>query len=307
MSHANTQKKSPSDTPELLPVEMISKLASIELAARLVVEGLMTGIHRSPRKGFSTEFADHRQYVAGDDLRLIDWVVYAKTDHYYIKQFEGETNVRLYLLLDCSGSMRYTSGEVTKLRYGQCLAASLAYLMIKQRDSAGLVTFDQKIREFLPPRSVPSHMVHMLRTLENIEAGGETAVAPILHEMAERIKRRAMVIVISDMFDDPEPLIHGLLHFRHNRHEVIVFHVVDPAELDFPFQKFATFRDLENGSRLELDPRYLRRSYQEEIGRFIENLRHSCAVHDIEYVLLNTQVPYDRALLAYLSKRTKLG
>jgi len=156
VSHANTQKKSPAGSAELLPVAMVSKLASVELVARLVVEGLMTGIHRSPQKGFSTEFADHRQYVAGDDLRLLDWVVYAKTDHYYIKQYEGETNVRLYVLLDSSGSMRYASGEVSKLRYGQCLAAALAYLMIKQRDSAGLVTFDRRIRDFIPPRSVPS-------------------------------------------------------------------------------------------------------------------------------------------------------
>jgi len=295
-------------TQQILQPEVLAKLSHVELVARLVVEGLMTGIHRSPHKGFSVEFADHREYVPGDDLRFLDWIVYAKTDNYYIQQFEGETNARMYLLLDSSGSMTYgREGVLSKFRYAQCLAASLAFLMIRQRDSCGLVTFDEQMREYIPPRGVASHLHYLLNTLQNTVPGGETDVSQIFHSVAEKIRRRGLVVIISDLFDDTEEILNALVHFRHYKHEVLVFHVMDPDEIEFPFDKYATFEDIEEGYRLNLDPRVLRKEYRKEVDQFIQTLRLRCGAHDIQYVLLNTQVPFDQALLAYLSKRTRLG
>ena len=251
------------------------------------------------------EFAEHREYVPGDDIKHIDWKVYARSDRYYIKQYEEETNLTATLLVDGSESMRYRSEAEgpSKLDYACYLAASLAYLVLRQRDSVGLVTFDEEIRKFIPPGSSPSHRNLVLDALNTIEPARRTGLGAVLHSMADRVRRKGLIILISDLLDDPQEILSGLRHFRHRRHEVIVFHVLDHAERTFPFRSMTRFRGLEALGEVTCDPHALRSAYLEELELYLGKLRHGCRADRIDYVPLDTSAPLDVALTSYLSTR----
>ena len=286
----------------------LSRLGNIELVAKQVVEGFLTGRHRSPYHGFSVEYLDHRAYTPGDDLRALDWKMLARSDKYQIKLYEDETNLRAYILLDCSESMAFNSeGELDKLSYGCYLAAALTYLLIRQNDAVGLLLFDTEVRKFIPPRAHPSQFRRVLETLEHVAPGGETDVGSVLHEAAERTKRRGLIILISDLIDDEASIADGLQHFRHNNHEVLVFHTLDNAELDFPFDRLTRFKDMEGAGRVVANPQRLRRRYVARINEFVERLKSDCFERNISYILANTDQPYARYLAAYLDKRSRLG
>lgn len=295
------------NTRKYLNPEVVSKLRSMDLRARLVVEGFITGLHKSPYHGFSVEFAEHRQYMPGDEIKHIDWKVYGKTDRFYVKQFEEETNLKSYILLDASASMGYSSTGMSKLQYASYLAGALSYLMIRQRDAVGLVTFDEKIRRYLPPRSVTSYLNQILTELDHTESSSKTDIATALHQMADRIKRRGLIILFSDLLDDPQKVISGLRHFRHKKHEVIVFQILDPLELTFEFKQDAVFKDLESGEEINTQPWHIRSEYQQQVNKFINTYKKFCREHQIDYVMLNTKENYDRALFEYLIKRKRIG
>jgi uncharacterized protein (DUF58 family) len=285
--------------------QTLAKLEGLELRARLIVEGYVSGVHRSPYHGFSIEFAEHREYVPGDDLRYVDWKVFGKTDKVYLKQYEEETNLVSYLLLDTSESMQYRSdgAALSKLEYAQCVAGALSYLILQQQDSVGLVTFDKEIRALIRASSNPSHLKTLLHVMEQSSAERKTATGPIFHELAERLKKRGVVIVLSDLFDDVPSLLAGLKHFRHRRHEVILFHVLDPAELDFPFRQPTLFKGLEEWPEVLADPRSLRRAYLAEFHKFLHDVKLGCRKERIDYVEMRTDQPLDVALSSYLSSR----
>jgi len=288
-----------------LDPEVLARLEGLSLRARRIVEGYFSGAHRSPLRGFSIEFAEHREYAPGDDLRYLDWKVFGRTDKYYLKQFEEETNLVCYLLLDTSQSMQYQSAgaAMSKLDYARCLTAALAYLVLHQQDSAGLVTFDSEIRAMVRPRGNPSHLNELLHVMDIASAERKTATGPIFHELAERFRRRGVVVVASDLFDDVETMMAGLKHFRHRRHEVVLLHVLDPAEVDFPFQDTTLFRGLEAMPDVLVEPRALRKAYRKEIDAFLRRLKQGCRRHQMDYVLMRTDEPVDVALSAYLSAR----
>ena len=294
------------DYKKYLRPDIVSRLSGLEIKARLVVEGFIAGLHRSPYHGFSVEFAEHRQYMPGDPIRNIDWKVYSRTDRFFVKEFEEETNLKAYLLLDISGSMGYHSNGISKLEYGSYLCAALSYLMLQQRDSVGLVTFDQKIQKYIPPKSAATHLHVLLSQLDKIQASQTTNVSSALHEMAERIKRRGLIILISDLFDYPEKIMSGLKHFRHRKHEVIVFHILDPRERDFSFPQEAIFKDIETQEEILTSPWQIQKDYQARLQEWIEKYRLESRESLIDYVLLDTSVPFDEALFAYLSKRQRL-
>lgn len=295
-----------------LPPDTLARLGRCEVLARGVVEGFISGKHKSPFKGFSVEFAEHRQYAPGDDLRNLDWRVLARKDRYYIKQYIEETNMRATLLLDASGSMAYAGDAaarregvpLSKFAYAQYLAAVLGYLLIGQQDAAGLVTFDTALRAYLPARARTSQVRSILETLERTEPGGETGLSDVFHDIAERIPRRGLVIILSDLYDDPAALINALHHFRYRRHDVLLFHIVADEELTFPFETYTKFRDLElSGNLLPIDPRTIRVAYLDQMRRFLEEIESACGRLKIHYVRMNTRVPYDEALAAHLSAR----
>jgi uncharacterized protein (DUF58 family) len=284
----------------------LARVKNLSLVARGVVEGFIAGLHASPYKGFSVEFAEHRKYAAGDNLRHLDWRILARTDRLYVKQYEEETNLRAQLLLDTSASMGYRHGAaLTKLAYASYLAAVLAHLMIRQQDAVGLTTFDTRVRLDLPPRSSPRHFDEMMRRLESIQPGRPTDLGAALHALAGRFKRRCLVVLISDLLGDQAAVERALHHFRHKRHEVIVFHVLDRAEIDFPFQDTASFRDLETGDLLQVDPAYVRDDYRSQVQEFIDGYRRACADCAIDYVSTDTSVPFDLMLSRYLAKRVR--
>src|SRR5689334_20953410 len=239
------------DYRKYLQPDVVAKLANMELVARLVVEGFITGLHKSPYHGFSVEFAEHRQYMPGDEIRHIDWKIYGKTDRYYIKQFEEETNLKSYLILDASKSMAYSSeGRISKLQYASYIAAALAQLMIQQRDAVGFTVYDEAVRTHMPPHATKSYLREILRHLETLTAGNRTGTANALHEIAERIKRRGLVIILSDFFDNPHEVLAALRHFRHKKNEVIVMQILDPLERSFAFGRDAVFKDMETSEEL---------------------------------------------------------
>jgi uncharacterized protein (DUF58 family) len=287
----------------------LRKYAGLTLMARNVVEGFLSGVHRSPFKGFSVEFAEHRQYTPGDEIRHIDWRAYGKTDRYYIKEYEEETNLKAYLLVDASGSMGFKGKgkHPTKFQYAQYVAASLAYLMLHQLDAVGLITHDTKVRSIIPPKASSKHLLNVLRTLEQTRPGGETGMATIWHELAAHyLKRRGMVIILSDFFDDIDALTKALRHLRHRNHEVILFHILAPEEIDFPYGKLTQFRNLENlNERIRVDCRRLREEYLKNFNIFCEQLRRRVGNMMIDYHLLRTDQPVDRALGIYLSRRQR--
>jgi len=292
---------------DYLKPEVVSRLSRLDLIARLVVEGFITGLHQSPYHGFSVEFSEYRQYMPGDPLRDLDWKVFGKTDRLYIKQYEEETNLKAYLLLDASGSMAYGSGAIHKFQYAAYATAALAHLMLRQRDAIGLVTFDDQIQTYLPPRSVGSHLHSLLNTLRNTEAAGtDTNLANTFHNLAERIKCRGLIIVLSDLLDDPDELLTGLKHFRHRKHEVIVFHILDPREMDLAFDRETRFVDLETGAQIATEPWHIVPDYRAHMDALINRFRKECRDSLIDYVLLETTEPFDTALFNYLSKRKRL-
>ncbi|MFC1746724.1 DUF58 domain-containing protein [Candidatus Neomarinimicrobiota bacterium] len=287
--------------------EIVSRLDNLSLRARLVVEGFIVGLHRSPYHGFSVEFAEHRAYGSGDEIRHVDWKLFGKTDRYYVKQFEEETNLKSYLIMDQSKSMGYTSGTISKLTYAQTLSAALAYLMLKQSDAIGLALFDSELRHFIPARAKPSHLNTILGRMSDIQPGPETTIAPTLHHLAETIVKRGLMIVISDFFDDPDSVLMGLKHLRHRKHEVIVFHILDREELEFNFSTRTRFRDMESGQVLTTEPWHLRGDYRKAIEKFIGDFRIKCRQQNIDYVQITTDEPLDRALSEYLLKRHHVG
>jgi uncharacterized protein (DUF58 family) len=287
---------------------VIARLSHLDVRARMVVEGFIAGMHRSPFHGFSVEFAEHRPYVPGDPLKNLDWKVWARSDRYLVKQYTEETNLRCHLLVDLSGSMGFRSerAALSKLEYAQSLAAALAYLMLHQQDAVGALMFAERPLRYIPARAIRSHLDILLKALGSSEPQGRTRLGPVLHELAERIKRRGLVILCSDLMDRPAEVLSGLQHFRHRNHEVIVFHVLDPDEIEFPYTDTATFVDLESGDRLTTEPWEIARRYREKFAAWTEAYKRNCRERRIDYVQLDTRTPFDRALLAYLEKRARL-
>ncbi|MFO7890608.1 MAG: DUF58 domain-containing protein [bacterium] len=290
-----------------LQPEFISRLAGLDIIARLVVEGFITGLHRSPYHGFSVEFSEYRPYMPGDSVRNIDWKVLGRTERYYVKQFEEETNLRAYLLMDSSGSMGYTSTNITKLQYARYLGAALTYLLLKQRDAAGLVTFSDQIQSYLPPRSVFSYLNQILIEMDSLKAEGKTRIADTFHILAEKIKKRGLIIILSDLFDDPDDILTALKHFRHRKHEIIVFHILDPMETQFSFDNDTVFIDMETQAKIQTLPKHIQGDYRHQIKQFLKKFKKECFHHKIDYYPVHTSKPFDESLYHYLVKRKKIG
>jgi uncharacterized protein (DUF58 family) len=320
------------DYKKFLQPSVISKLANIELKAKFVVEGFIAGLHKSPYHGFSVEFAEHRQYMPGDDLKYLDWKVLGRTDRYYIKQFEEETNLKSYIIVDASRSMQFRSSEselssgspfskifrkkeqvkaavkssISKLEYSTYIAASLAVLMNFQKDAAGLVVYDESVKTFIPPKATSQNLKLILNQLAAIQPSGKTNTASALNLVAERIKRRGLVIIFSDLFDDQTAVINALKHFRYKRNEVIMFQVLDPAEMNFAIDSPTIFKDMETNQEMLSQPISVMNSYKDAVKEFIDNYKTACLSNNIDYVLLSTETPFDQALLGYLNKRKRL-
>jgi uncharacterized protein (DUF58 family) len=291
------------DYRKYLDPKVLDKISRLDLKARLIVEGFVSGLHKSPYHGFSVEFAEHREYVPGDDIRHIDWKVFGRSDRYYIKQYEEETNLVSYVLLDVSESMRYAGNGMTKLDYGCCIAAALSYLVVQQQDSAGMVLFDDEVRAYMPASSNPSNLKEMIQKLSEIEAREKTDLGRVFHEIAERLGNKGLVVVISDLFDDPGRILAGLRHLRHRGHDVIVFHVLDHDEVTFPLERITRFEGLENGPRIVADPRALRQGYLEEVQKFRQTVRRGCLGDRVDFVEMDTSTRLDVALSSYLARR----
>lgn len=295
------------DFRRYLDPAVVSKLNSLELKARLVVEGFMVGLHRSPYHGFSVEFTQHRPYMQGDSLKNIDWKVYGKTEKYFIKQFEEETNLISYIVLDTSKSMDFAYGQnVKKLEYASILAASLMYLMIRQQDAAGIALYSDKIETLLPPKSSRAYLNELLKALVSVKASNSTHTAESLNIVAEKVKRRGLVIIISDFFDDLNSVLTAIKHFRYKKNEVIVFQILDPIERSFAFGRDAVFRDMETTEEITTQPYQIQKAYQKAMNEFLETIRLECVNAGIEYNLLDTSVPFDKALFSYFKKRSRL-
>jgi uncharacterized protein (DUF58 family) len=290
-----------------LDPQILARLEGLPLRARRIVEGYVSGVHRSPYHGFSIEFAEHREYAPGDDLRYLDWKVFGRTDKFYLKQFEEDTNLVCSIVLDISQSMCYQSprAAMAKLDYARCAAAALAYLVLRQQDSVALVTFDEQVRASLRESSNPSHWEQLLRVMEDSAPQRKTSLGPVFHDLAERFRRRGIVVVLSDMFGDVDAAVAGLKHFRHRRHEVILLHVLDPAELEFPFEEGTRFRGLEAWPDVVADPKALRRAYLDEFQRYLRRLQQGCRMAQVDYVPMRTDRSLEVALSSYLSARLK--
>lgn len=325
-----------SDYRKYLIPSVIARLSNMELKAKQVVEGFMAGLHKSPYHGFSVEFAEHRQYMPGDDLKHLDWKVFARTNRYYIKQFEEETNLKSYILMDISKSMTYNSksedlkeikaksifrklagvkakdstGEkaerISKIEYSSYLAASLSYLMVMQKDAVSLTTYDTKVRNHVPPHSTKTNLKLILKELSGVKSRYETGTAASLNSIADKIKRKGLVIVISDFFDSQDEVMNALKHFRYNRNEVIIFQVLDPAELSFLEGNPMTIVDLETREEMYSQPFAVQKSYREAMKEFIEKYKTECRKNKIDYVLLTTETPFDISLMRYLNKRSRI-
>jgi uncharacterized protein (DUF58 family) len=286
--------------------EVIRQVSRLDLRAKFIVEGFLAGLHASPFHGFSVEFSEHRKYVPGDDLKDLDWNIYAKTDKYYLKKFQAETNLTGYLVMDLSASMAYTyRQDLTKFEYAICLAAALGYLMIHQQDPVGLVTFDTRIQASLPPRSKRTQLGTILAVLANLKPAGKTDVAQCLHQLAVMIKTKSLVMLFSDLMTDPDTVLKSLHHLRHRGNEVILFHILDEAEVHFPFQGVIEFEDVEEHDKLTVDARGIRSDYLGALGEFQEFYRRECAKANIDYVSMDTSISFDKALMEYLIQRQK--
>ncbi|MCC7423601.1 MAG: DUF58 domain-containing protein [Planctomycetaceae bacterium] len=289
---------------DYLKPEVIQTVARLDLRARFIVEGFLTGLHASPFHGFSVEFSEHRRYSQGDDPKDIDWLVYAKTDRYYIKKYQAETNITGYLLMDLSESMAYTyRQQLTKFDYSVCLAAALAYLMVHQQDPVGLMTFGDTIKQSLPARSKRTQLGNILALLAKSHPTGPTEIARNLRQVASMIKHRGLLMIFSDLLTDPEPVIQALHYLRHARHDVILFHVLDEAEVTFPFDGMVDLREPETGDELIIDAEGIKGDYQEALKELRDKYRKECLAMGADYVALDTSMPFDRALVEYLSQR----
>ncbi len=285
------------------PAEL-SKVSGLQIRARLIVEGSVSGLHKSPYRGASVEFAEHREYVAGDDIRHIDWKVFGRSDRYYIKQYEEETNLRVQLLLDTSESMNYGSGAMSKLEYARTLSAALAYLVLWQQDAIGAFAFDERIRAEVPISSNRSHLQKLVGVLASEAGRDSTDLASVLGLIAERIKRKSLIILVSDLFDDVDKVTLGLRRLRHAGHDVVLFHTMDPYELEFPFNRMTLFEGLEDQPDQLADPNSLREAYLEEIHNFTRALKRACRNSLIDYQLVDTSRPFDQVLTEYLGRRS---
>lgn len=295
------------DSKQFLHPSAIRRIGRLELRARHIVEGLLSGMHRSPFFGQSVEFLQHRQYAPGDDLRHVDWKVWAKQDRLYVKQFEEDTNLRCQLLVDISNSMHYGSGPLNKFEYAATVACSLAYLLLKQQDSVGCIAFDETVRARTPLRSTRAHLSTIAAALESHKPAGKTDPGAILRELAETQPRRGMIILISDLFGDTESILRGLRLLRQRDHDVIVLHILDDDELDFPFDNPTRFEGLELPAQLTCNPRALRDGYLRAMEAFRQQIKRGCARDAVEYSLIRTSQPLDAALAALLSKRTAVA
>lgn len=291
-----------------LDPKVLSKISRLDLLARLVVEGFISGLHRSPFHGFSVEFASHREYVPGDDLKHLDWKVHAKTDRYVIKQYEEETNLKATFILDASESMHYGSKSLreglTKYRYAAAVSASLAFLLLQQQDAAGLAVFDEELRSYLPASANPNQIKTLVHAMDVVEPRAKTSMESICHALAEKISRRGLICLVSDLFTDIDGLLRGLQHFRHYDHEVMVLHIMDEDELTFPFQGNTMFRGLEQTGRLMVEPRALRKGYLEAVEGFCHEVKRKCVANRIDYKLISTAQHLDAALCAFLAARS---
>ena len=298
-----------SHVSEFLKPSDLQKISNLQVFARQVVEGFCSGLHRSPHKGFSVEFKQHRQYVPGDEIRHIDWRVFGRSDRFYIREYEEETNLRSTLILDRSGSMNYAgAGGMTKFEYATKLSACLAYLMLQQQDSVGLVTYDTKIRRYIPPRSRVSHLRVLIEELEKGEVGGETELGDVFHDLVPKLHRRGLLVIVSDCFGDVAKFLKAMAHFRSAWHEILVFQIWDRDELDFPFRGWTQFECLErDGIKHLLDPVLLREAYLANLDKFRDELTRGCRRHKIDLVPFVTDQPYAEALAAYLSRRRAMG
>ncbi len=298
---ADTQTRSLADP------QTLARLARLELRARQVVEGVISGMHRSPHRGSSVEFAQHRDYAQGDEIRHIDWKVYARTDRYHVKQFEEETNLKATLVMDASASMDYRGqhSPLSKREYGAVVAAAIASLLLRQRDAVGLATFDAGVRQYVPPASTSAHLKLLLEMLERRDSRPKTGLGDTFHDLAERLKRRGLLIILSDFFADPDEILRGLQHFRHRRHEVILFHLLDRDELTFPFKETAIFEGLEGGLPLTAEPNALRREYLRVFEAYADSLRRGCREMGMDYAQMPTDLPVDAAISRYLAQRSQ--
>jgi len=295
------------DYKNLLDPSIIPKINSLELRARLVVEGFMVGLHKSPYHGFSVEFTQHRPYMQGDGLKDVDWKVYGKTEKFYIKQYEEETNLRSYILLDVSKSMQFSSGNnVTKLEYASTLAAALSYLMMKQQDAFGLTLYSDRIVQYLPPKATKSYLQQILKSLVSVTASDTTNTASCLNSVAEKIQRRGLVIIISDLFDDIESVISALKHFSYQKNDVIVFQILDPIERNFAFGRDAIFKDMESEEELTTQPYQIQKAYKLAMEEFINKIKSECLNSKIDFNNIDTSTPFDKALMSYIQKRKRL-
>ena len=295
------------DKRKFLRPEIVAQLNSMLLRAKMVVEGSIIGKHRSPYHGFSVEFAEHRSYGFGDEIRHIDWKLFGKTDRLYIKRYEEETNLSAHLILDISNSMLYGSKKITKLKYANSLIASLAYLMINQQDATGLVQFSNKINRFILPKSRPSHLNVILSQLNDNLTEPDTNIEPVLHEMAERISKRGLIVLCSDLMDDPEKIINGLKHFRHKKQEVIVFHIFDRKEFEFNFKSRIKFLDMETKQEIDSEPWHIRDSYTKLVSDLQKYFRRNCRKNLIDYIPVFSDQSLESCIIEYLNKRKKLS
>jgi uncharacterized protein (DUF58 family) len=296
-----------SSAEKYLRPEVIRQVARLDLRAKFIVEGFLTGLHNSPFQGFSVEFSEHRKYTPGDDIKDIDWKVYAKTGKYFVKKYRAETNMTGHLLMDLSKSMGYTyRQELTKFEYGICLAAALAYLMVHQQDPVGLVTFDETIRTVLPPKSKRSQLGTMLSVLANLQPTGPTDIAAGLTQFLGLAKGKCLVMVFSDLLTDSEPVMKSLYRLRHAGHEVILFHILDEAEVQFPFTGLNDFEDPESGELIrDIDAQGMKDDYLASMNEFRETWKRECGAANVDYVPMDTSVGFDKALLEYLVQRTR--
>jgi uncharacterized protein (DUF58 family) len=286
--------------------EVIQQVSRLDLRAKFIVQGFLTGLHNSPFHGFSVEFSEHRKYVAGDDLKDLDWNVYAKTGRYYVKKYRAETNMNGYLVMDLSSSMGYTyRQQLTKFEYGICLAAALAYMMIHQQDPVGLVTFDTKLRSVLPPKSKRSQLGTMLSILAGLQPTGETDIAGALNSVAAIARGKSLIMLFSDLLTDPEAVIKSLYRLRHAGHEVILFHILDEAEVHFPFNGRIEFEDPESKETIQVNGEGIRDDYMKGLAEFQANYKRECGLASVDYVPMDTSIGFDKALLEYLITRTR--
>lgn len=302
---SSTSPSAGSSTPRFLDPAILTRIRNLELVARTVVEGFISGLHHSPYFGFSVDFAEYRQYLSGDDIRRIDWKVYGRSDRLYVKEYEGDTNTNVYLLMDISASMGYRSGAISKMEYASYLAASLAYFAHRQKDSVGLVTFDDRLVAKLPARCRPDHMASLLQILDKVNPSSRTEFKKPLEALAESFRRRGIVVLISDLYAPLQDVLRSLHQFRFRGNDVVVFHVLDPQERDFRFPKVCRMEDMETGREVVMVPDIVREDYINQLSHHIEEIRRECGVLGIDYQLLETSRPLDSALYAYLSTRQK--